>query len=83
MRQVETQNILSTFLLLAYKFYVNKVLLYLLNKDSIRNYRKDKESHPKLIKILAEVEADLGVKLDRLYQQLKEMKEGKEAIPNF
>lgn len=83
MRQVETQNILSTFLLLAFKFYVNKVLLYLLNKDSIRNYRKDKDSHPKLIKILAEVEADLGVKLDRLYQQLKEMKEGREAIPNF
>lgn len=83
MRQVETQNILSTFLLLAFKFYVNKVLLYLLNKDSIRNYRKDKDSHPKLIKILAEIEADLGVKLDRLYQQLKEMKEGREAIPNF
>lgn len=59
------------------------MLLYFINKDSIRNYRKDKESHPKIIKILAEMEADLGVKLDRLYQQLKEMKEGKEAIPNF
>lgn len=82
-RQVETQNLLSTFLLLAFKFYVNKVLLHLIHKDSIRNYRKDKDSHPKLIKILAEMEADLGVKLDRLYQQLKELKEGKEAIPNF
>lgn len=82
-RQVETQNILSTFLLLAFKFYVNKALLYLLNKDCIRNYRRDKDSHPKLIKILAELEADLGVKLDRLCQQLKEVKEGREAIPNF
>jgi hypothetical protein len=74
LRQVETQNVLSTFLLLAFKFYVNKVLLYFINKDVIRNYRKDKDGHPKLLKILGEVEADLGVKLTRLYQQLKETK---------
>jgi hypothetical protein len=71
---VESKKILSNFLLLAFKFYINKVLLSFLNKDLIRNYRKDKEGHPKLLKILAEVEADFGVKLERLYQQLKELK---------
>ena len=52
-------------LLLAFKFYINKVLLYFLHKEVIRNYRKDKEGHPKLLKILKEMEGDLGVKLDR------------------
>ena len=74
MHHVKSKKILSNFLLLAFKFYVNKVLLSFLNKDLIRNYRKDKEGHPKLLKILVEVESDLGVKLDRLYQQLKELK---------
>jgi hypothetical protein len=70
-RQVENQNILSPFLLLAFKFYINKVLLYFLNKDLIKNYRKDKDGHPKLLKLFSETEADIGVKLDRLYQQIK------------
>jgi hypothetical protein len=83
MRQVEAYNFLSTFLLLAFKFYVNKVLLYLLNKDLIRNYRRDVDGHPKILKALAEAEGDLGVKLDRLYQQIKETKEAKETIANF
>jgi hypothetical protein len=42
-----------------------------MNKDFVRNFRKDKENHPKLLKLLAETEADLGVKLERLYQQIK------------
>ena len=66
-------------LLLAFKFYINKVLVYLLNKEVIRNYRKDKEGHPKLLKILKEIEGDLGVKLDRQLTQLKESREGREA----
>lgn len=61
-------------MLLAFKFYINKVLLYFINKDLIRNFRKDKENHPKLLKLLAETEADLGVKLERLHQQIKEIK---------
>jgi hypothetical protein len=48
-----------------------------MNKDFIRNFRKDKENHPKLLKLLAETEADLGVKLERLYQQIKELKDTK------
>lgn len=82
-RQVEAQGFLSNFLLLGYKFYINKVLLYFINKDCIRNYRKDKDGHPKLLKTLADMEADFAVKLGRLLQQLKELKEPKEAIPNF
>jgi hypothetical protein len=41
-RQVESNNFLSPFLLLGFKFYINKMVLSLLNKDLIRNYRKDK-----------------------------------------
>jgi len=41
-RQIETSNFMSNFLLLGFKFYINKVLLYFINKDTIRNYRKDK-----------------------------------------
>jgi len=36
-----------------------------------------------LLKLFSETEADIGVKLDRLFQQIKELKEGKENIPNF
>jgi hypothetical protein len=36
-----------------------------------------------LLKLFCETEADIGVKLDRLFQQIKELKEGKETIPNF
>lgn len=75
-KQVETCNFLSPFLLLAFKFYIHKVVLYLLNKDSIKNYRKDKDGHPKLLKILADLETDLNVKLEKMILQLRECKEG-------
>lgn len=52
-RQVENFNFLNANLLTAFKFYINKVLLYMLNKDTLKNYRKDKDGHPKLIKILS------------------------------
>lgn len=52
-KQVENANFLSPFLLLAFKFYISKMVQFLLNKDFIRNYRKDKEGHPKLIKVLS------------------------------
>lgn len=51
-KQVETCNFLTPFLLLSFKFYINKVVLYFLNKETIKNYRKDKDGHPKLLKIL-------------------------------
>jgi len=51
-KQVEACNFLTPFLLLGFKFYINKVVLYFLNKDTIKNYRKDKDGHPKLLKIL-------------------------------
>jgi hypothetical protein len=81
-REVETSNFLSPFLLLAYKFYVNKMILFLLNKDLVRNYRKDKEGHPKLLKVLADMESDVVVKMERLIQQLKDCKD-REPIPHF
>lgn len=71
-KQIEQQGFMQGGLLLGFRFYINKVLLYLLNKESIRNYRKDKEGHPKLLKILKEMEGDLGIKLERLLGQLKE-----------
>jgi len=51
-KQIEAFNFLTPFLLLSFKFYINKVVLYFLNKDTIKNYRKDKDGHPKLLKIL-------------------------------
>lgn len=54
-RQVETNNFLSPFLMLGFKFYINKMVLFLLNKDMIKNYRQDKEGHPKLLKVLGEM----------------------------
>jgi hypothetical protein len=62
-RQVETSNFLGTYVLLGFKFYINKVILFLLNKEVIKNYRKDKDGHPKLLKVLAEMESDIVVKL--------------------
>jgi hypothetical protein len=82
-KQVEVCNFLSPFLLLAFKFYIHKVLLYLLNKETIKNYRKDKDGHPKLLKILADLEADITGKLDRAILQLRDSKEPNESIPNF
>lgn len=41
--EIENRDFLSEFLLAGFKFYVNKVLLYFLNKDPIRKYRKSKE----------------------------------------
>ena len=43
----------------------------MLNKDMIKNYRKDRDSHPKLVKIIAEMESDVIVKMDRLIVQIK------------
>ncbi len=57
--------------------------MYLLNKETVKNYKKDKDGHPKLLKILTELESDVQVKLERLIQQIKECKEGLENIPNF
>jgi len=54
-RQVETSNFLPQGLLSGFKFYINKVLLYMINKDSLRNFRKDRDGHPKLLKILGEM----------------------------
>jgi hypothetical protein len=82
-KQVETCSFLTPFLLLAFKFYINKVVMYLLNKETVKNYKKDKDGHPKLLKILTELESDVQVKLERLIQQIKECKEGLENIPNF
>ena len=50
-------------MLLAFKFYIHKMVLFLLNKDILKNYRKDKDGHPKLLKVLAEMEGDIGSKL--------------------
>ena len=62
-RQVESCGFLSPFLLLAFKFYINKVILFLLQKDLLKNYRRDKDGHPKLLKMLAEMESDVLAKL--------------------
>lgn len=51
-RQVESSNFLSSFLLLGFKFYINKMVLCMLHKDSLKNYRRDRDGHPKLLKIL-------------------------------
>ena len=54
-RHVDSSNFLSPFLFQGFKFYINKMVLFLLNKDIIKNYRKDKEGHPKLLKVLSEM----------------------------
>lgn len=82
-KQVENHKFLSSFLHLAFRFYINKVLLYLINKDIVQNYLKDKQGHPKLLKMIKDTEADLCVKLERTLQQMKELKEPRENIPNF
>ena len=46
------------------------MVLFLLNKDILKNYRKDKEGHPKLLKVLAEMEGDVVTKLERYMLQL-------------
>lgn len=75
MRQVEAKNILSPFLLLGFKFYINKMVLCMLNKDIVKNYTKDKDGHPKLLKLVSEMESDVVAKLGRLMTQIKESKE--------
>jgi len=71
MRQVETNSFLTPSLLLCFKFYINKMVLCMLNKDSIKNYRKDKEGHPKLLKVISDMESDILVKMERLMVQIK------------
>ena len=83
MREVEAHNFLSPFLLLAFKFYIHKVLLYFLNRELLRNYRADKDGHPKLLKILADTEVELTSKLEKLFKEIRELKEVKESIANF
>ena len=82
LREVESNNFLSPFMMLGFKFYINKMVFFLLNKDIIRNYRKDKEGHPKLLKVLADLESDVGIKMNKLINQIKECKD-KESIPHF
>jgi RNase P/RNase MRP subunit p30 len=54
-----------------------------LNKDLIKKYRKSKEADQKLIKIINNMEVELGINLQKLLQQIKEIKERKENINNF
>ena len=54
-REVETSGFLSPFLLLGFKFYNSKMIFSMLHKDFILSYKKDKEGHPKLLKVLAEM----------------------------
>ena len=54
-REVETSGFLSPFLLLGFKFYISKMVLCMLNKDLVLNYKKDKDGHPKLLKVLSEM----------------------------
>ena len=70
-RQVEMNSFLTPSLLLCFKFYINKMVLCMLNKDSIKNYRKDKEGHPKLLKVISEMESDVLVKMERVMIQIK------------
>lgn len=74
-REVETIGFLSPFLLLGFKFYISKMVLCILHKDLILNYKKDKDGHPKLLKVLSEMENDVQVKMERLISQIKECKE--------
>ena len=74
MRQVEANNFLSPFLLLGFKFYINKMVLCMLHKDIVKNYSKDKEGHPKLQKILLEMEGDVVAKMGKIMNQIKECK---------
>ena len=62
-RQVENSNFLAPSLLLSFKFYISKMVLCMLNKDTLKNYIKDKDSHPKLVKIISEMENDAIVKM--------------------
>ena len=82
MRQVEANNFLSPYLLLGFKFYINKMVLCMLHKDVVRNYSKDKEGHPKLQKMLSEMENDVMAKMGKIISQLKDCKE-KDPIPHF
>ena len=83
-KQVESHNFLSTFLLLAFKFYIHKMILFLLNKDLVKNYykTKDKDRHPKLVKAITDMEGDVTTKMEKMLLQLKDCKE-REQIPNF
>lgn len=81
-RQVVASNFLSPFILMSFKFYINKMVLVMINKEIIKNYRKDKDGHPKLLKLLAEMENDVISKMGKLIVQIKECKE-KEAISHF
>ena len=58
------------------------MVLCMLNKDVLKNYVKDKEGHPKLIKIISEMENDSVVKMERLISQIKDCKD-KESISHF
>lgn len=51
------------------------MVLCILHKDLILNYKKDKDGHPKLLKVLSEMENDVQVKMERLISQIKECKE--------
>lgn len=81
-KQVESHNFLSTYLLLAFKFYIHKMVLFLLNKDLVKSYNKTKDRHPKLVKAITDMEGDVIAKMERLLLQLKDCKE-REQIPNF
>ena len=47
----------------------------MLNKDIVKNYTKDKDGHPKLLKLVSEMESDVIAKLGRLMAQIKESKD--------
>lgn len=52
---IEDNKFLSDFLLAAYKFYMNKALLYFLNNDSLKNFRKDERIGLKNIQVLTQL----------------------------
>lgn len=70
-RQVEVSSFLTPSLLLCFKFYISKMVLCMLNKDSVKNYRKDREGHPKLLKVISEMESDILGKMERTMAQIK------------
>ena len=81
LKAVETQQCLSDSLLLAYKFYINKAIVYFLSKDQIKHFLNDEDSDEKLVHKVKALKKYAYEQLERHYHLLKDTY--KKLAPQF
>jgi hypothetical protein len=76
-------NFLSFYLSTAFKFYINKVLLYFLSRETIESYKHYEDRNPKLVAQILENELRVKDQLNIQYTLLLKNHHLKEPIDKF